>query len=41
MFHKYSKCIRIEVAKLGMLKKDVDSEAREQSENAKNPKGKK
>lgn len=40
MFHKYSKCIRIEMAKLGMLKKDVDSEAREQSENAKNPKTK-
>ena len=29
------------MAKLGMLKKDVDSEAREQSENAKNTKGKK
>ena len=41
MFHKYSKCIRIEMAKLGMLKKDVDPEAREQSESAKNPKGKK
>lgn len=41
MFHKYSKCIRIEMAKLGMLKKDVDSESREQSENAKNPRGKK
>ena len=41
MFHKYSKCIRIEMAKLGMLKKDVDPEAREQSENAKNPRGKK
>ena len=41
MFHKYSKCIRIEMAKLGMLKKDADSEAREQSENAKNPRGKK
>lgn len=40
MFHKYSKCIRIEMAKLGMLKKDVDPEAREQSESAKNPKGK-
>lgn len=41
MFHKYPKCIRIEMAKLGMLKKDVDSEAREQSESAKNPRGKK
>jgi len=40
MFHKYSKCIRIEMAKLGMLKKDVDSEAREQSEAAKNPRTK-
>lgn len=41
MFHAYPKCIRIEMAKLGMLKKDVDPEAREQSENAKNPRGKK
>ena len=41
MFHKYSKCIRIEMARLGMLKKEVDSEARAQSESAKNPKGKK
>lgn len=40
MFHKYSKCIRIEMAKLGMLKKEVDSEAREQSESAKNPRTK-
>ena len=29
------------MAELGMLKKDADSEAREQSENAKNTKGKK
>ena len=35
MFHGYSKCIRIEMAKCGMLKKDVDSEARAQSEDAK------
>ncbi len=41
MFHAYPKCIRIEMAKLGMLKKEVDSEARAQSESAKNPKGKK
>ena len=41
MFHKYSKCIRIEMARLGMLKKEVDSEARAQSKSAKNPKGKK
>ena len=41
MFRAYSKRIRIEMAKLGLLKKDIDSEAREQSENAKNPKGKK
>ena len=41
MFHTYSKCIRIEMAKLGMLKKNVDSESRDQSENIKNPRGKK
>ena len=40
MFHKYPKCIRIEMAKLGMLKKEVDPEAREQSESAKNPRTK-
>ena len=40
MFHKYSKCIRIEMAKLGMLKKDVDSEAKQQSIDAKSGKGK-
>jgi len=41
MFHAYPKCIRMKMAKLGMLKKDVDPEAREQSESAKNQKGKK
>ena len=41
MFHKYPKCIRIAMAKSGMLKKDIDPEAREQSESAKNPRGKK
>ncbi len=40
MFHKYSKCIRIEMAKLGMLKKDVDSEAKQQAIDAKSGKGK-
>ena len=40
MFHKYSKCIRIEMAKLGMLKKDVDPEAKQQSIDAKSGKGK-
>ena len=40
MFHAYSKCIRIQMAKLGMLKKNFDSEARSQSESAKNPKQK-
>ena len=35
MFHAYNKAIRIEMAKLGMLKKESDSEARRQSEEAK------
>ena len=41
MFHCYSKCLRLEMAKLGMLKKDVDKEARQQSLDAKTGKGKK
>ena len=40
MFHAYSKCMRIEMSKLGMLKKDVDTEARQQSIDAKSGKGK-
>ena len=35
MFHFYSKSIRIEMSKLGMLKKDVDPEAKAQSVDAK------
>ena len=41
MFHAYPKALRIEMAKLGMLKKDVDPEARQQSIDAKSGKGKK
>ena len=40
MFHCYSKCIRMEMAKCGMLKKDVDREAKQQSLDAKTGKGK-
>lgn len=35
MFHEYPKALRIEMAKLGMLKKEFDKEARAQSESAK------
>lgn len=38
MFHAYSKSIRIEMAKLGMLKKEADSEAMAQSRASKEPK---
>lgn len=38
MFHSYNKCLRVEMAKLGMLKKDADSEARTQSLENKNKK---
>lgn len=40
MFHFYSKAIRIEMAKLGMLKKGADKEATEQSIAAKSGRAK-